>query len=212
MFNTVLFYDPCCTLWRACVWGPRLRKRFPAGAQHVALPAISLFLKPLLGKKERGGIKKNRREKKKKKKEYGSLRACIKITAIDRQVVWGSFPRGRSFDAWDHLKPSSFGFCGPKLAGPAIGFPPRVRCDGEYRDCSTDQANVQLVPAVLLLLSPFFSFLSACRTCAISNEKSQWPNILLESVFGYYNFFFLLIVLLFFFKKKKSFSFPLCFS
>lgn len=90
--------------------------------------------------------------------EYGPLRTCIKITAIGRQAVWGSFPRGRSFDAWDHLKPSSFGFCGPKLAGSAIGFPFRVRCDGEYRACSTDQANVQPVPTVSFPLSPVFFF------------------------------------------------------
>lgn len=87
--HTVLFYDPCCTLWRACVRGPRLRKRFPARAHDVALPAISPFLLSLDQKREdkkrREGKKK--KERKKKQKEYGPLRTCIKITAIDRQVV-----------------------------------------------------------------------------------------------------------------------------
>jgi len=69
----------------ACVWGPRLRKRFPAGAQHAALPTISLFLLGLY----RGKEKKKMRIKKegRKKMEYGPLRTCIKITAIGRQAV-----------------------------------------------------------------------------------------------------------------------------
>lgn len=66
--------------------GVEAEEEIPCWSTCCVAHDIPVSFKPLSGKKKRE--EKKRREKKKKKNmEYGPLRICIKITAIDRQVV-----------------------------------------------------------------------------------------------------------------------------